>query len=400
MNRSLANLVESERASLQAAGSWRSLPEVSSREGATIVFNDRRCVNLSSNDYLGLGGDGTLLGSFLGEARTDVPGFGMAGSSARLLAGNHSAYGLLEQDLCEFFGGRSALVFNSGYHANLGVCSGLAERNDVFFADRLCHASLIDGMRLSGADLVRYQHLDTDHLASLLRNRRASYRNAFIVTESVFSMDGDLPDLAQIVRLKNDHDAALILDEAHAVGVSGPGGRGVAAGTGLLGDVDLLVGTFGKALGSYGAFVWCEAALREFLVNRARSFIFTTALPPGVVNWSRTTLAKSTGMDKERAHLRELWTTLRGELAGAGVRTGGETQIVPVHIGESGKAVEVAQSLQDAGFLVFPIRPPTVPPGTARLRLSLTADIRWDAISVLPGLLGRLAAERPDVMDR
>jgi 8-amino-7-oxononanoate synthase len=397
MNSSLANIVANERDRLQAAGSWRSLPEVTSRAGATVVFNGKRCVNLSSNDYLGLGVDEALLGAFLSEARANVPDSGMGGSSARLLAGNHEAYRLLERDLTGFFGGRSALVFNSGYHANLGVCSGLADRNDAFFADKLCHASLIDGMRLSGADVIRYRHLDTGHLASLLRSRRTSYRNAFVVTESVFSMDGDVPDVAEIVRLKNDHDATLILDEAHAVGVFGPGGRGMAAATGTLGDVDLLVGTFGKALGSYGAFVWCEPALREYLVNKARSFIFTTALPPAVVNWSRATLAKATGMDRERSRLRELWSNLRAELTGAGVSTGGETQIVPVHIGESRKAVEAAQALQDAGFLVLPIRPPTVPPGTARLRLSLTANIAMDDISGLTGLLGRLAANEAAV---
>lgn len=392
MNPALSRTVSEERSRLQDAGSWRSLPEIARREGATVTFNGRHCVNLSSNDYLGLASDTSLLSAFLGRSGSrTIDDRGMGGSSARLLSGNHSAYTLLEQDLSDLYSGRSALVFNSGYHANLGVCSGLADRNDVFFADKLCHASLIDGMRLSGAELVRYRHLDVDHLETLLARHRASHRNAFIVTESVFSMDGDIPDLGRMVTLKNRHDATLILDEAHAFGVFGPRGLGIAAARDLQGDVDILVGTFGKAIGSYGAFVVCDASVREFLINKARSFIFTTALPPAVIHWTRTTLARSVGMDQERTHLAELSGRLRESLHAAGARTGGDTQIVPVHVGETGRTVELASRLQEAGYLVLPIRPPTVPPGTARLRLSLTANMTWEQVAGLPQRVGREA---------
>lgn len=377
------------------ADSWRTLSAVSNREGPTVVFKGKRCVNLSSNDYLGLASNKPLLGSFLSEGQApSLDEHGMAGTSARLLAGNHAPYERLENDLSELFGGRPALVFNSGYHANLGMCSGLADRKDVFFADKLCHASIIDGMRLSGAELVRYHHLDVDHLESLLKKHRGQHRNAFVVTESVFSMDGDVPDLARIVKIKEDHDATLILDEAHAVGVLGPKGLGIAASLGLLDGVDILVGTFGKALGSYGAFAICGQNLREFLVNKARSFIFTTALPPAVLNWSRLALSTAVAMDRERTHLAGLWRRLRETLTAAGARTGGDTQIVPVHIGESAKAVQTARLLQESGFLALPIRPPTVPPGTARLRLSLTANMKWEHIAGLPDILA--AARRQD----
>lgn len=387
MNTSLARTLADERARLLEGDAWRSLPELGCRDDVYVVHNGTRCVNLSSNDYLGLGADRALLETFLRDAPAPtLDSRGMGGSSARLLSGNHPAYRGLEQDLSDLYDHRSALVFNSGYHANIGIGSSLADRKDVFFADKLCHASLIDGMRLSDAKLIRYRHLDLDHLESLLVKHRASYRNAFIVTESVFSMDGDVPNLPRLARLKRDHDATLIVDEAHAVGVFGPNGLGIAAARDMLSDVDLLVGTFGKALGAYGAFVVCEQPLREYLINKARTFIFTTALPPAVVEWARFTLAKATGMNAERAHLMKLSGMLREALATAGASTGGETQIVPVHIGESSRAVQAARRLQESGFLVLPIRPPTVSPGTARLRLSLTANLEWEQIKGLPDL--------------
>jgi 8-amino-7-oxononanoate synthase len=187
--------------------------------------------------------------------------------------------------------------------------------------------------------------------------------------------------------LRRDHDATLVVDESHAVGVFGPRGAGIAAERDILDDVDVLVGTFGKALGSYGAFVVCDGALREFLINKARSFIFTTALTPAVVNWTSATLIKALDMDRERGHLLQLADQLRAALTAAGVQTGGNTQIVPVHIGETQRAVDIAVRLRDAGYLALPIRPPTVPPGTARLRLSLTANMTWDQIAGLPGKL-------------
>jgi len=313
----------------------------------------------------------------------------MTASASRLLTGNHAAYTLLEQDLSDLYSGGRALVFSSGYQANVGICSALAGKDDLFLADRLCHASLIDGIRLSGARLIRYRHLDYDHLETLLKKHRSSYRDAFIVSESVFSMDGDVADIGRLGRLKRQHEAMLMIDEAHAVGVSGASGLGVCEREGLIDEPDMLVGTFGKALASVGAFVITNEIIRDYLVNTARSLIFTTALPPAAVNWTRTTLARAVSMNREREHLAGLARQLRGSLVKAGIRTGGGSQIVPVIVGDNEKACTLAEALREEGYLVFPIRPPTVPPGTARLRLSLTANMQWPDIRRIPEIIAR-----------
>jgi 8-amino-7-oxononanoate synthase len=393
MSASFYSAVEDEVRNLERRGELRSLREVGQRAGATAVLDGARCVNLSSNDYLGLGSDESLLRSFLGEVPPSLlDRFGMAASSARLLTGNHPAYGLLEGELGDLFDGRSVCVFSSGYHANLAVCSAFAGRHDLIFADRLNHASLVDGMRLSGAGWMRYRHGEMDHLESLLRRHRSRCRSALIVTESVFSMDGDVPDLERLVQLRRDYDAVLIVDEAHAVGAVGPRGLGVCAARGLGSEVDFLVGTFGKALASYGAFVVCDARARPCLINRARPFIFTTALPPAVVHWTRRTLERAVGMDRERAHLARLAGNLRAALRAAGANTAGDAHIVPVLLGETRHATDLAERLRAAGFLALAIRPPTVPAGTARLRLSLTANLSWDQIRSLPDSIGGFLA--------
>jgi 8-amino-7-oxononanoate synthase len=353
-----------------------------------LASGDTQALNLSSNDYLGLAADVALHRDFFaGADAVDLDRHGMGASASRLLTGNHPAYTALEEDLCALYGGRHATVFSSGYHANVGICSALAEKGDLFLADKLCHASLIDGMRLSGAKLLRYRHLDYDHLERLLVQHRAAHRDIFIVSESVFSMDGDTADISRLVQLKRDHRARLLIDEAHAVGVFGDRGLGVCEREGCIPDVDLLVGTFGKALGSFGAFAVTDGDVRDYLVNHMRPFIFTTALPPSVVNWSRTTLARSATMQRERTHLHSLAGRLREALRERNITTGGDSQIVPAIVGPNQPACDVAESLRDNGFLAFPIRPPTVPPGTARLRFSLSANMDWDQIKAIPDIV-------------
>ena len=207
----------------------------------------------------------------------------MTASASRLLTGNHPAYAALERDLSELYDGRAATVFSSGYHTNVGICSAMAGKNDLFLADKLCHASLIDGMRLSGASLRRFRHLDYEHLETLLKKGSGEHRDVFIVSESVFSMDGDIADIERLVALKERYGATLIVDEAHAVGVFGERGLGVCERDGLTAEVDVLVGTFGKAWASFGAFAITDAVVRDYLINRMRPLIFTTALPPAVV---------------------------------------------------------------------------------------------------------------------
>ena len=354
------------------------------REGTHAVLDGQALLNLSSNDYLGLGSE---------CGPQDEPERSMAGASSRLLSGNHPVYGELETQLGELYGGRSACVFSSGYHANAGICPALAQRGDVFFADKLVHASLIDGMRLSGATVVRYRHLDYDHLARLLQKRRPEFRRSIIVTESVFSMDGDVADLKRLIALRDLYDSLLMVDEAHAVGVFGRRGLGITERDGLIDDVDVLVGTFGKAFGSFGAYAVTDEVLKAFLVNRARTLIFTTALPPAVVAWTRRMVARAVGMDAQRKHVLGLAERLREELARVGARTAGRSHIVPIIVGDDAAAVALAERLRQRGMLVFPIRPPTVPEGTARVRVSLTANLVWDDIAELPGVVGEYLRE-------
>ena len=383
-----ADLTESCRAELErlrGLGRHRSLSVLSHAPGGTVERAGRRLLNLSSNDYLGLGADEDLLRAFLRETPERLfDERGMTASSSRLLTGTGPASAALEEELAALYGGRESLVFSSGYHANLGILTALGRKGDLFLSDRLNHASIIDGIRLSEAGYRRYRHGDYGHLEDLLRAAAGGPGRTFVVTESVFSMDGDLADLKTLAQLKERYGATLIVDEAHAVGVFGDQGRGLAEAAGVLDQVDILVGTFGKALASMGAFAVTSPPLKEYFVNTVRPFIFTTALPPAVLSWSRLMLRRMQGMARERAELTALGRRLRDDLASRGCVTGGGSQIVPVIVGEDDVAVRLALKLQEAGYLVLPIRPPTVPPGTARVRLSLTAALRWDDLSALP----------------
>jgi 8-amino-7-oxononanoate synthase len=387
MIRSRTDRFKAELDGLREKEQFRSLREVN-RRGRFSLLDGREMIDLSSNDYLGLARDGNRPRRFYESAAGESSPPSFASGASRLLTGNHREYTLLEDLLSQLYRGRAACVFSSGYHANLGICPALAGRRDAFFSDRLNHASLIDGMRLSGAEMIRYRHLDYDHLATLLAERRSSYRHCVIATESVFSMDGDTADLDRLIALRDRYDAMLLVDEAHAVGVYGETGLGISEAQGAIDDIDIIVGTFGKALASFGAYAVLDGTMKDYLVNRMRPLIFTTALPPAVVRWTRETVTAMTEMGAARRHLAELSDRLRRRLAEAGLATGGDSQIVPVLAGANETAAALAARLRDEGFLTFPIRPPTVPPGTARLRLSLTADLTWDDIGRLPDLLG------------
>ncbi|QJA05446.1 8-amino-7-oxononanoate synthase [Thermosulfurimonas marina] len=362
-------------------GRLRTLRTIEERRGAWVKIEGRWLLNLSSNDYLGLSTEISL-----GELAEKLSLFGLGAGAARLLSGNHALYEALEGRLYELYG-RPALIFGSGYLANLGVLSGLCGRRDAIFADKLVHASLIDGMRLSGATFYRYPHGDLEALEDLLRRKRGRHRRALIVTESVFSMDGDFPDLPALVEIKERYGAFLVLDEAHAVGVFGRRGLGLAEETGTLQEVDLILGTFGKAFGAYGAFVVSAEEVRRYLIHRARSFIFTTALPAVVVAGALAGLERAVEAGERRRRVRKLARRLRRAL---GLDQGGladEVPIVPVVVGEDRRALELSERLFAAGFLAPAIRPPTVPEGTARLRLSLSASMDGKDLERLPPLL-------------
>lgn len=360
---SLLGRIQSELDALHDKDQFRVLRELKDDDGL---------LNLSSNDYLGLGAMPELREEFYRKLQACPADetYALASSSSRLLTGNHSAYVELERALSKMYNERAALVFNSGYHANIGILPALSTKRDLILCDKLNHASIIDGIRLADAQFKRYGHLNYEALADLLEKKSDKYENIFIVSESIFSMDGDAADLRRLVDLKQKYKATLIIDEAHSVGVFGATGCGLAEEQGVLDEVDIIIGTFGKAFCSTGAYAIMDEALREYLINKMRSFIFTTALPPVVVNWSRFVLSKVIGMKKRREHLRKISAKLR-----KGLKSSGDSQIVPLVVGENAAAVALAEKLRKAGLLVFAIRPPTVPAGTARLRFSLTAAL-------------------------
>jgi 8-amino-7-oxononanoate synthase len=386
---------EEQLAALAGEDRLRRLNPVEARDGAYVTRDGRKLLNLSSNDYLGLAGDAGELASFY-EGRTaanTLDAYGLGSSASRLMTGSTRLSEELEATLAERYG-RAALLFNSGYHANLGILPALAGRRDLILSDKLNHASIIDGLRLSEAQHLRYRHGDWEHCGSLLEKERSQCDKVFVVTESIFSMDGDTADLREFVRLKNRYGAFLYVDEAHAVGVRGATGLGVCEEQGVVAEVDVLLGTFGKALASLGAYAVVGAPLKPYLVNTMRPFIFTTALPPVVVNWNLRVFGRLAGLSRERAALRDLSDRFRRAVGGTGLETRGDSQIVPVIVGENARAVALADKLLDEGYLALPIRPPTVPPGSARLRFSLCAHMTWEDVAAVPGLMGGFSGGR------
>ena len=344
-------------------------------------------INLCSNDYLGLACDQRLKQAVIAS----VGNTGAMGSTgSRLLSGNAPEWEELETEFAGFAGTEAALYFGSGYAANVGLLSSLLKPGDVVFSDALNHASLIDGMRLSGAQKVIYPHADMQFLESALREKMGSAGAKVIVTESVFSMEGDVAPLEALIRLARKYGAEMVIDEAHATGVCGPGGRGVAAELGIECEILALVHTCGKALASAGAFVCCGDTLKTYLVNRARTFIFSTAMPPYIAGQIRAALAIARSADDRRTHLRQLATALREKLSAAGIGTApSTTHIIPVFLGGNEAALHVAAELQASGFAVKAIRPPTVPAGTARVRISLTSRITMEEIDRLADVIVR-----------
>ncbi|NCC10463.1 MAG: 8-amino-7-oxononanoate synthase [Bacteroidia bacterium] len=365
--------MEKELEALAVEGNRRSLPTVIN-DGQTICVEGQQLVNLSSNDYLGLASDKALRAEFLSTLTPET--FLPSASSSRLLTGNFPVYEQLERLLAERFGAESALVFNSGYHANVGILPAVCHSQTVVLADKLVHASLIDGLRLTSAKTIRYRHQDLEQLARLVAQHQLTADRLIIVTESLFSMDGDETDLRALVELKKRYpNVWLYVDEAHAVGVRGVNGLGCAEEQGCLGEIDFLVGTFGKALASVGAYVVCRQVVRDYLVNKMRPLIFTTALPPVNVAWSAFLFERLPLFTERRMNLQRTSTLLREGLRSAQYSLPSTSHIIPLVCGESQRAVERAEQLQRHGFYALPVRPPTVPEGSSRLRFSLTAQV-------------------------
>ena len=369
---------------LERAGNLRSLPLIEPHD-KWIIRDGRKMLNLSSNDYLGLSRDMQLRKEFLTWAMEEY--LPLSSTSSRLLTGNYPVYTELEEALASAYGKESALVFNSGYHANVGILPALADKETLILADKLVHASLIDGIRLSGATYKRFRHQDYEQAEQILQASVRTYKRIILVTESIFSMDGDIADLHRLVRLKQEYPNVLLyVDEAHAIGVRGKTGLGIAEESGTLPDIDLLVGTFGKALASMGAFVACSRLLHDVLVNRMRPLIFSTALPPLQVAWTSYLFQLLPHMEERRKHLQRLSASVAQALQGKGGEIS-SSHIIPYIVKDSEDCLRLAEFLQRKGFYCLAIRPPTVPQGTARLRLSITADLDEENIRPLNKLL-------------
>ena len=356
--------------------------------GRNIQINDRNMLNLSSNDYLGLAVDERLREEFFDL--TSISERRMSSSSSRLLTGNFPEYEKLEHTLSQLFGHRAALLFNSGYHMNIGILPALCDSKTLILADKLVHASLIDGMRLSTAQYVRYRHNDLNHLDALLKKYQAdqTFERIIIVTESIFSMDGDEADLAALVALKKQYsNVMLYVDEAHAIGVRGKQGLGIVEQAAVIQDVDFIVGTFGKALASVGAYLICDPIIRDFLINKMRPLIFSTAQPPICMAWSNFILQKAVKMNDQREYLKALSHSLNIQIHAKNYDCPSSSQIVPVIVGDSIQTVALAHEMQKAGFYIMPVRPPTVPQGASRLRICLNTRIDQHDLDRLVSLL-------------
>ncbi|MDR2968389.1 MAG: 8-amino-7-oxononanoate synthase [Tannerellaceae bacterium] len=363
---------------LEAQSNLRQLPDVE-HCGKDIICHGKRMLNLSSNDYLGLATDTPLRKAFL-ETLTPER-FLPSSSSSRLLTGNFSAYTELEDCLCRLFGAESALVFSSGYHTNTGILPAVCNAKTLILADKLVHASLIDGIRLSSAQHIRYKHNNYEHLESLLRKHRHDYERIIIVTESIFSMDGDEADLRRLAGLKKEYPQVLLyVDEAHAIGVRGDKGLGCAEEQGCVEDIDFLIGTFGKALASVGGYIICKKEIRDYLINKMRTLIFTTALPPINLMWSSFVMERLEGMRERRNHLENIRSFLKEKLMEKGYECTSASHIIPVVTGDSRAAILKAEEMQRKGFYALPVRPPTVPEGSSRIRLSLTASLSKEEV--------------------
>ncbi|HKB52047.1 MAG TPA: 8-amino-7-oxononanoate synthase [Solirubrobacterales bacterium] len=373
---------------LRGSGLHRRLRLIGSAQGPRVLLDGRQVLLLCSNNYLGLA-DHPRVREAAAEAAMR---WGAGAGASRLISGNMDPHRLLEERLAAFKGYEAALLFGSGYLANIGAISALARSGEVVFSDELNHASIVDGCRLSRAETFVYRHGDVEHLAWGLCE--AGGRGSLIVTDGVFSMDGDTAPLEDLTTLARRHGCRLMVDEAHATGALGPGGRGSVAAAGLSGEVDLVLGTLGKALGSYGAYVCAGAELSEYLLNTARSFIFSTALPPPVLAAALAALEMLEAEPERVKRLSANAAVLREGLVAEGLEAGGgQSQIVPLEVGDAALTMELCERLLERGVFAQGIRPPTVPRGSSRLRFSVMATHERADLREAARLAGQAARE-------
>ena len=380
-------IYEDALAKADARGRRRVLRAVEPLDGGRVYADGRELIDVASTDYLGLSRHPEVIARAC--AWTERYGAGAGGS--RLLRGPFEAHQAVEAKLAQLHGTEAALLFATGWQANAGILPALFAAGEgpvLVFADRLIHASLHQGCQAAGVRQIRFRHNDLDHLEARLAARAGEPGRRFILTESVFSVDGDRADVVRLAEIAERHGAFLYLDEAHATGALGPSGMGLA---GLVpGKVDLVMGAASKALGGFGAYVAGSAALIDYLINACSGLIYSTATPPAVLGAMDAALDLAPGMDAERAHLQRLAERLRAGLAALGADTAGSsTQIVPAVVGAERPTLALAEALREAGFLVSAIRPPTAPEGKSRLRFSLSAALAEADVEALLAALGR-----------
>jgi 8-amino-7-oxononanoate synthase len=379
---------------LRDRGLYRKLRLISGPQGPRVLLDGKPVLLLCSNNYLGLADHPRVR-----QAAADAAmRWGAGAGASRLVSGNMTIHRRLEDRIAEFKGSESCLLFGSGYLANVGIVSALAREGDVVFSDALNHASIVDGCRLARARTFVYDHCDVDHLEWGLRE--AGGRGALIVTDGVFSMDGDVAPLARIVELARRYDARVMVDDAHGLGALGPGGRGSVAAAGLEDDIDIVVGTLGKSLGSYGAYACTSRTMAKYLVNTARSLIFSTALPPPAVAAAGAALELLVEEPRRVERLQRNAKIIREALAGHGMATGeSSTQVLPLVVGDAGDAVRVCERALEKGIFAQAIRPPTVPEGSSRLRLAVMASHTraelQDAAATLAAAVREVVGELP-----
>ncbi len=373
----MINFIDDELKALKDAGLYRSLSLTQGPQGPKVKINGTDAILLCSNNYLGLANHPKIKQA----AIKAVEKYGFGSGASRLVSGNMELHAELEQRLARFKGAEAALVFNSGYHANIGIISALVGRGDLIFSDKLNHASIIDGGILSRAKFIRYPHKGINALEGLLQKHSSlnTHHSKLIVTDGIFSMDGDIAPMKELLELADKYNCILMVDDAHATGVLGKNGRGTLEHFGIENPNIIQMGTLGKALGCFGAYVAGSKKLVDYLINNARSFIYTTSLPPSVCAAGIAALDIIENEPQLRLDLWDRVVYFRTELKQAGLDTlNSETQIIPILIGEAEKAARISKDLLDKGIFLQAIRPPTVPEGTSRLRVTLMANHSWD----------------------
>lgn len=370
------DFIEKELIKRESNHLLRMLKRITPLSGVEVEVNGRRMLNFCSNDYLGLYSHPLLKK----RSKNFIDKYGAGSTASRLVCGNYDCFEKVEKRLSELTGHEGALVFNSGYQANVTLLPALTDRDSLILSDVLNHNSLVQGSLLSRCHVKIYEHNDLHHLEKLLKQNRKNFSRVFVVTESIFSMDGDKSDVDGLISIAERYDSILVLDEAHATGVAGKKGMGLGSGK----NVDIVMGTFSKAAGSFGAYVASDVRVRDYLINFCHGLVYSTALPPSVLGTIDGALELIPNMEKERERLTHNSRNLREKLSELGFNTGkSTTQIIPVIIGDEENALKLSKWLEDNGVFALTFRPPTVPKGESRIRLALTASHKQEHIELL-----------------